>query len=179
MSYWEPARLCPPWGRGGGVIIGGLAGRGGNQWALGTPARRCRGLCRERRAGGGHAALLPGLRERADRRGGAALPPLRLQHLPLRAQRHAQGGRSQRGGRRSRQAPARPGPSPPPSPPGSASCGPCRPPQALRPPRAAPGACAALLRPGRSSPRYPCHSSLVFLPEGLFKIAASFSTSLF
>ena len=40
-------------------------------------------------------ALLPGLREPAARRGTAVLPSLRLQHLPLRAQRHAQGNKSE------------------------------------------------------------------------------------
>lgn len=39
-----------------------------------------------------HAAVLPRLRERADRGGGTTLPPLRLQHVPLCAQHHPQGG---------------------------------------------------------------------------------------
>ena len=73
--------------------------------SVGAPAPNARESCRETRASRRDAAFLPGLRERADRGGGAALPPLRLQHLPLRAQRHPQGGprpaarRAQRGGR--------------------------------------------------------------------------------
>lgn len=39
-----------------------------------------------------HAALLSLLRERAYSGRGTALPPLRLQYLPVRAQRHPQGG---------------------------------------------------------------------------------------
>lgn len=79
-----------------GVSIGGLRGwpgpmraRGGHSFgvrAAAVAAGSLRGRsCR-------YAALLPVLRERADRGGGTALPPFRLQHLPLCAQHHPQGG---------------------------------------------------------------------------------------
>lgn len=79
-----------------GVSIGGLRGwpgpmraRGGHSFgvrAAAVAAGSLRGRsCR-------YAALLPVLRERADRGGGTALSPFRLQHLPLCAQHHPQGG---------------------------------------------------------------------------------------
>ena len=68
--------------------------------------------------GGRHAALLPWLREWANRGRGTALPPLRLQHLPLRAQHHPQGGAQ-------RPAPSREPPASPPTSPESAFMRPC------------------------------------------------------
>lgn len=106
MSYWEPAPPLLSLGAGSGVAMGAGGGGAGTtgRWERRRRAAAGAAGSAEPQAGG-HAALLPGLRERADRRGGPALPPLRVQHLPLRAQRHAQGGRARRRGRRSRGRP--------------------------------------------------------------------------
>lgn len=180
MSYWEPARHCSPWGRGGGVIIGGLAGGG-----AGTTGR----WERRRRAAAGAAgsaepvaAMLlfcPGcgnglIVEEGPRCHRFACNTCPYVHNVTRKV-GARGAEADALARRPRdpglprllsRLDRRP-------------LGPAGRPVALRPPRAAPGACVGLLRPGRSSPLYPCHSSLVLLPGGLFKIAASFSTSPF
>lgn len=61
-----------------------ISGRGG-------ASRRTRPGSSRRGGVWANAALLPGLRERAGGRGGRAVPPVRLHHVPVRAQRHAEG----------------------------------------------------------------------------------------
>lgn len=180
MSYWEPAGHCCTWGRGGGVIIGGLAGGGAG--TKGRSERRRSAAAGAAGSAGPVAAMLlfcPGcgnglIVEEGQRCHRFACNTCPYVHNVTRkvgargAEAHALARRPRDPGlpRLLPRLDRRP-------------AGPAGRPEALRQPRTAPGACVELLRPGRSSPRYPCHSSLVLLPEGLFKVAASLSTSPF